>query len=88
MGSEGVVFRCLTVNVKNEDDEALLGFLEPDVFTAGLMLATTARASDRPAIMDGIHPHQEHCKAAQERVGTGFLHGARFHKDRVPRPSG
>ena len=33
---EGVVFRCLTVNVKNEDDEALLGFLESDIFKAGL----------------------------------------------------
>jgi hypothetical protein len=48
VGIEGVVFRCLTVNVKNEDDEALLGFLESDVFKSGLMLATTAQPAIAP----------------------------------------
>lgn len=48
VGSEGVVFRCLTVNVKNEDDEALLGFLESDVFKTGLGLATTAQPAIAP----------------------------------------
>ena len=48
VGSEGVAFRCLTVNVKNEDDEALLGFLESDVFKAGLGLATTAQPAIAP----------------------------------------
>jgi hypothetical protein len=48
VGIEGVVFRCLTVNVKNEDDEARLGFLESDVFKSGLMLATTAQPAIAP----------------------------------------
>lgn len=48
VGIEGVVFRCLTVNVKNEDDETLLGFLESDVFKSGLMLATTAQPAIAP----------------------------------------
>ena len=48
VGSEGVAFRCLTVNVKNEDDDALLGFLESDVFKVGLGLATTAQPAIAP----------------------------------------
>lgn len=39
VGSEGVAFKCFTVNVKNEQDEALLDFLNSDVFKAGLKLA-------------------------------------------------
>ena len=41
VGTEGVSFKCFTVNVKNDDDEAFLGFLDSDVFKAGLKLATT-----------------------------------------------
>jgi len=41
VGSEGVAFKCFTVNVKNDDDEAFLGFLESDVFRAGLKLVST-----------------------------------------------
>src|SRR5262249_61752242 len=40
VGAEGVAFRCFTVNVGNDQDEALLGFLESDVFRAGLRLGT------------------------------------------------
>ena len=43
VGPEGVVFKCFTVNVKNDADEAFLGFLESDVFKAGLQLASTAQ---------------------------------------------
>jgi len=43
VGAEGVVFKCLTINVKNDDDEAFLGFLESDAFKAGLQLASTAQ---------------------------------------------
>ncbi len=43
VGSEGVAFKCRTVNVKNEDDEALIGFLESDVFRSGLKLVLTAQ---------------------------------------------
>ena len=48
VGTQGVAFRCFTVNVKNDDDEALLGFLESDVFTAGLRLASTAQPAIAP----------------------------------------
>ncbi len=43
VGTEGIVFKCFTVNVKNDADEAFLGFLESDAFKAGLQLASTAQ---------------------------------------------
>ena len=48
VGTEGVAFRCYTVNVANEEDERLLGFLESDVFKSGLRLATTAQPAIAP----------------------------------------
>jgi hypothetical protein len=42
-GADGLAFKCFTVNVKNDDDEAFLGFLESDVFKEGLKLASTAQ---------------------------------------------
>jgi len=38
VGSEGVNFKCHTVNVENEDDERFIKFLDSDVFTKGLSL--------------------------------------------------
>jgi hypothetical protein len=43
VGSEGVAFKCFTVNVQNDEDEEFLGFLESDVFKAGLKLASTVQ---------------------------------------------
>lgn len=43
VGAEGLSFRCFTVNVKNDADEAFLGFLDSDVFKAGLKLASVAQ---------------------------------------------
>ena len=48
VGTEGVAFRCYTVNVANEEDERLLGFLESDTFKSGLRLATTAQPAIAP----------------------------------------
>jgi hypothetical protein len=48
VGGEGVMFKCYTVNVKNESDEALLNFLDSDVFKAGLKLAKTAQPAIAP----------------------------------------
>jgi hypothetical protein len=48
VGSEGVAFRCLTVNVRNDQDEAFLGFLESSAFQAGLRLATAAQPALGP----------------------------------------
>jgi hypothetical protein len=43
VGTEGVAFKCYTVNVKNDADEAFLGFLDSDIFRSGLKLATTVQ---------------------------------------------
>src|SRR5262249_35296331 len=47
-GADGVAFRCFTVNVKNDEDEALIGFLDSDVFRAGLRLASAAQPALAP----------------------------------------
>lgn len=41
VGDEGLCFKCFTVNVKNDADEAVLGALESDVLRNGLRLAET-----------------------------------------------
>jgi hypothetical protein len=48
VGSEGVAFKCFTVNVKNSADEAFLSFLDSDVFKAGLKLASTMQPAIGP----------------------------------------
>lgn len=48
VGTEGVVFKCFTVNVRNDDDEAFLDVLESDVFKTGLKLATSVQPAIAP----------------------------------------
>lgn len=48
VGQEGLAFKCFTVNVRNDNDEALLGFLESDIFRAGLKLVETAQPAIAP----------------------------------------
>jgi hypothetical protein len=48
VGTEGVAFRCRTVNVKNQEDEAFLSFLDSDAFKGGLRLASTAQPALAP----------------------------------------
>ncbi|HUT35616.1 MAG TPA: hypothetical protein VNE39_19155 [Planctomycetota bacterium] len=43
VSAEGVAFKCFTVNVKNDDDEKFLGFLDSDVFKSGLKLVEKAQ---------------------------------------------
>lgn len=43
VGGEGLCFKCFTVNVKNDADEAVLGALESDVLRNGLRLAATVQ---------------------------------------------
>jgi hypothetical protein len=50
VGSEGVAFRCYTVNVKNDADEAFLNILESDVAQNGLKLATIAQPALGPFV--------------------------------------
>ncbi len=51
VGGEGLVLKCRTVNIHNEDDRKLLEFLKGDAFKAGLQLAATAQ----PAIVPLSH---------------------------------
>jgi len=43
VGQEGVTLKCRTINVRNDQDEAFLSFLDSDVFKAGLHLVTAAQ---------------------------------------------
>jgi len=48
VGADGVAFKCFTVNVQNDDDEAFLGLLESDVFRSGLKLVSTLQPAIAP----------------------------------------
>ncbi|MEO0533173.1 MAG: hypothetical protein AAF215_04830 [Cyanobacteria bacterium P01_A01_bin.123] len=48
IGNDGLILKCFTVNVKNEEDEQAIKFLESDAFKAGLQLATTVQPAIRP----------------------------------------
>ena len=43
VGDEGVCFKCITVNIRNERDEHFLSFLESDEFRKGLKLLERAQ---------------------------------------------
>ena len=48
IGEVGVAFSCSTLNVKNDNDEAILDFLESGTFKSGLKLAKTAQPAIAP----------------------------------------
>jgi len=48
VGNNGLIFKCYTVNVKNEEDEAAIQFLDSDAFKTGLQLATTVQPAIKP----------------------------------------
>jgi hypothetical protein len=48
VGAAGAAFRCHTINVKNDDDEALLSALESDAVSGGLELLTIAQPAIKP----------------------------------------
>jgi hypothetical protein len=48
VGANGLAFHCHTVNVKNDDDQSLLDFLDSDVFKAGLKLTTSLQPAIAP----------------------------------------
>jgi hypothetical protein len=48
VGSQGVAFECSTVNVKNNEDQAILSTLESSPFQSGLKLLTTAQPAIAP----------------------------------------
>ena len=48
VGNEGITFRCYTVNVKNDADQAFLDILDSDTFKSGLQLLTAAQPAIGP----------------------------------------
>lgn len=48
VGSQGIAFECSTVNVKNEQDKAILTALESSPFQSGLKLLTTTQPAIAP----------------------------------------
>jgi hypothetical protein len=48
VATDGLAFRGFTVNVKNDDDEALLSLMESDVMRSGLRLLSTAQPALAP----------------------------------------
>ncbi len=48
VSNEGIRLRCRTINVKNDQDEALLNVLESKVFTSGLHLVSTLQPAIAP----------------------------------------
>ena len=50
VGTQGVGFRCFTVNVKNDTDEAFLDCLESDIVNSGLKLTTAAQPALGPFV--------------------------------------
>jgi hypothetical protein len=55
VGTAGVAFKCFTVNVKNDEDEAALSFLESDVFRKGLALTKTLQPALGPLAEMAYH---------------------------------
>lgn len=51
VGKVGAAFQGFTVNVKNDNDDALLSFLDSDTFKSGLSLLKTAQPALKP-LMD------------------------------------
>lgn len=48
VGRDGVAFSCMTINLNNQQDKKMLGFLESETFKAGLELVTTFQPAVRP----------------------------------------
>jgi len=48
VGKVGAAFQAFTVNVKNDNDEAILSFLDSDSFKSGLNLLKTAQPAIKP----------------------------------------
>jgi hypothetical protein len=78
VGTEGLALKCFTVNVSNDDDEALLGALESDVFKSGLKLITAAQPAIAPlsgiamALTKSIAAHNRNVPVQDFYLGLDF----------------
>jgi len=83
VGAEGVKFRVRTINVKNEDDEKLLAFMNSDPFKNGLQLinATNPMSSVvtkfATGIVDGIAKKDRNIPVQEFDMGLDFNAGIR-----------
>lgn len=78
VGSEGVAFRCLTINVKNESDEKFLSFLDSDVFKAGLELGTKLQPAIGPLSKMAIGISESIAKRNRNKGVQNFYMGLDF----------
>jgi len=79
VGTAGVAFKCFTVNVKNEDDEAFLEFLENDaVLKGGLRLAATMQPATAPLASLAFGLTKTLAKRAQNVPVQDFYMGLDF----------
>lgn len=81
-GEDGLAFRCFTVNVKNDGDQAMLSFLESDTFKAGLRLSTVAQPAIAPLtdlalrITKGIASRNQNVAVQDVYLGLDFSDSA------------
>ena len=78
VGPTGVAFSCTVVNVYNEGDRQLLGFLDSDVFRAGLQLATVVQPALKPltamavGLTQNLLAQHENAKTQEFQLGLDF----------------
>lgn len=72
VGSIGVRLHCWTINVSNNQDEALLALLESDVIKSGLRLATAAQPVIAPFFVGGLRPGQSHRRTSSKYSCPGL----------------
>ncbi|OUC16091.1 MAG: hypothetical protein B0A82_03695 [Alkalinema sp. CACIAM 70d] len=78
IGNDGLIFKCFTVNVKNEEDEAAIQFLDSDAFKTGLKLATTVQPAIKPlsemaiGLTKAIANHRKNVAVQDIQIGLDF----------------
>jgi hypothetical protein len=76
VGHQGLAFECSTINVKNDEDEAVLQVLESPTFQSGLKLLTTAQPAIAPftTISLGVVKYlaQRHKNVAVQKLYLGL----------------
>jgi len=78
VGPDGLGFRCRTVNIKNEQDGSLLGFLDTDAFRAGLRLVAGAQPALLPLSTVGEHLTRSMADRARNVPVQDFAMGLDF----------
>ena len=77
-GLEGLTLGCRTVNVKNDEDVSFLGFLDSDIFKAGLALASAFQPALAPlgqlalGITEALGKRGSNAVVQQFRLGLDF----------------